>query len=50
VLREAKLISLRDGIIEHFLPGGIPLNPNQEDDDDEVELEDRETLEFLQGM
>jgi hypothetical protein len=48
--KRMETLSIRDQIIEHYLPGGLRLKPDQDDEDEQVELDDEETLEMLQGM
>jgi hypothetical protein len=42
--------AIRDEIIQHFLPDGICISAEQDDDEGYVDLEDDQTLEVFQAM
>ena len=48
--RRARVDAIRDEIIHHFLPDGIRISAEQDDDEGYVDLDDAQTLEIFQGM
>lgn len=50
VKRKAKTLSLHDQIVQYFLPDGVRYDPDADDDDDEIYLNDDEALQIYQAM
>jgi hypothetical protein len=48
--RQARVDAIRDEIIQRFLPDGIRISEEQDDDEGYVDLDDDQTLEVFQAM
>jgi hypothetical protein len=50
VRRKARVDAIRDEIIQYFLPEGVRISDEQDDDEGYVHLDDDQTLEVFQAM